>query len=310
VATAGRIGGLYDRVLDPPDRRLAEIASAQAGVVSYRQAAQAGLSATAVQKRVAAGRLHRVHRRVYAVGHPRLSASGRRIAAVLACGEGAGVSHLTAADQLAVLPSAGPRIHVVVPSRAGRAVAGMTVHRSGTLMAADVEPVDGVPTTTPARTLLDLADVVGRGRLVRALETADRLGLLDARALDETLRRGGARPAAHRLRAVLADFTGEPAPTRRELERRVLALFAQAGMARPRVNALVETRAGSLEVDFHWPDRRLVVEADSWEFHRGRAAFEEDRRRDQLLKLAGWERVRITWRQVSQRPWEVVEAVR
>jgi hypothetical protein len=142
------------------------------------------------------------------------------------------------------------------------------------------------------------------------VEEADRLRLLDARALERTLRRGGARPATYRLRAALAALVGEPAPTRRELERRALALFERAGLARPLVNALVDTRAGPLEVDFHWPDRRLVVEADSWEFHRGRRAFEEDRRRDQLLKLAGWEHVRITWRQVSQRPQEVVEAVR
>jgi predicted transcriptional regulator of viral defense system len=310
MAAAGRKRGLLDHQVDPPDRRLAELAAAQHGVVSIAQAREAGLSATAVHGRVLAGRLHSVHRGVYAVGHPRLTAAGQRAAAVLAAGAGAGVSHATAADQLAIARSDSARIHVVVPSHAGRAIPGVTVHRSLTLATEDVVLVDGVPTTSPSRTLLDLADVLMRPRLTRALEEADRLRLLDSQDLEDVLRRGGARPAAHRLRAALADFVGEPAPTRRELERRTLELFDRAGLPRPCVNAMVDTGAGPLEVDFHWPDRRLVVEADSWEFHSGRGAFERDRRRDQLLRLAGWERVRITWSQVTRKPEEVIEAVR
>jgi predicted transcriptional regulator of viral defense system len=323
VPAAGRKSDAYGRFLDPPgraaagrasadaDRALAELAAAQHGVVSLEQARTAGLSSRAVQRRAAAGRLHRVHRGVYAVGHVRLTADGRRSAATLAAGEGSGVSHATAADQLAMVRSGSARIDVVVPTRVGRAVPGVVLHRSATLTREDVTLVGGVPTTTPARTLLDLADVLDRSRLVRAVEEADRLRLLDGRAVEDVLRRSGGRlAAAHRLRSALAELTGEPVPTRRELERRALELFDRAGLPRPRVNGLVETREAALEVDFHWPDRRLVVEADSWEFHSGRAAFEDDRRRDQLLKLAGWERVRITWRQVTRRPHEVIEAVR
>jgi very-short-patch-repair endonuclease len=87
-------------------------------------------------------------------------------------------------------------------------------------------------------------------------------------------------------------------------------LFERAGAPRPAINTLIGTREGPLEVDFCWPDRRLIVEADGFEFHRTQAAFERDRRRDQLLRAAGWTPVRITWRQVNEGPEEVIAAVR
>jgi hypothetical protein len=228
----------------------------------------------------------------------------------LACGVGASVSHGTAADQLAIARSATAAIHVSVPSRAGRSAPGLVVHRSRTLESDDIAPVDGVPTTTVARTLLDLADALPRGRLDRAIEASERLGLLDARDLERVLNRAFGRPAAARLRAALAAFSGPGPPARSELEHRALELFAAAGLPAPRVNALVETAEGPLEVDFSWPDRRLVVEADSYEFHRGRAAFERDRRRDQLLRAAGWTCIRVTWRQLHEAPHQVVEMIR
>ena len=160
-----------------------------------------------------------------------------------------------------------------------------------------------------ARTLLDLTDVFSVERLARAIEAADRMRMLDGMSIEGTLTRAGGRPAAGRLRAGLAAYTGEAAPVRSELERRALELFTHAGLPRPRVNTLVPTAEGPLEVDFCWPDRRLVVEADSYEFHGTPAAFERDRRRDQLLKAAGWERLRITWRQVNEHPQQVIEAM-
>lgn len=185
----------------------------------------------------------------------------------------------------------------------------MVVHRSSTLDRLDVVKVDGIPCTSASRTLLDLVDVISAGRLTRAIETTDRLGLLDASSLQVVIARAGGRNAAHRLQTALAAHRGEPLRTRSEFERRALALFAQVDLPVPRVNSLVDTAEGPLEVDFCWPDRRLVVEADSFEFHGDRSAFERDRRRDQLLKAAGWERIRITWRQVTQHPDQVVAAV-
>ena len=145
--------------------------------------------------------------------------------------------------------------------------------------------------------------------LVRALENAERGQMFDGLALESVLARAGGRPAATRLRAAVNAYAGAGLPARSELERRALELFERAGLARPRVNTLVSTPAGPLEVDFCWPDRRLVVEADGFEFHRTRGAFERDRRRDQLLRLAGWTPVRVTWRQVHDSPSDVAAAV-
>jgi predicted transcriptional regulator of viral defense system len=283
----------------PLDARIAELADRQHGVVSLTQLRALGLSASAARKRVGAGRLHRIHQGVYAVGRSRLDVRGRRMAAVLACGPDAVLSHCAAANALGLLPWVGETIHVTVPSRSRRKVPGIAIHRSPRLPPEDRGECDGIPCTSPARTLLDLADVLPPGdRLTRAIENAERTGVFDAAAVDEVLGRAYGRPAAARLRAALAAYSGEPPPTKTELEARALALFADAGLPRPRVNSLVATAEGPLEVDFCWPDRRLVVEADGFEWHRSRARFEDDRRRDQLLQAAGYAVVRVTWRQL------------
>jgi hypothetical protein len=185
---------------------------------------------------------------------------------------------------------------------------GIYIHRSPGLRPADCGECDGIPCTTVARTLLDLADDEPPRRLVASIEAAERLGIYDSRAVAEVMDRAAGRPAAPRLASGVAAYEGPP-PTKTELERRALELFERAGVPRPRVNSLVATAAGPLEVDFCWPDRRLVVEADSFEWHRSRARFENDRRRDQLLGRAGWWTVRITWRQLCARPNEVIAAV-
>jgi hypothetical protein len=232
------------------------------------------------------------------------------MAAVLAAGPDAGISHRTAADALAILRSASARIEVIVRGRGGRERKGVTFHRSPTLRPEDITTAEGIPCTNTARTLLDLADVVSARRLADAIEGAERLRVLDGWAIEAVLERAGRRPAAAKLRKALAAYIGAPPPpTRRELERRAFEVFAEAGVPRPDVNVLVETAGGPFEVDFCWPDRKLIVEADSYEFHGTRAAFERDRRRDQLLRRAGWTAVRITWRQLSERPAEVIEAV-
>jgi hypothetical protein len=146
-------------------------------------------------------------------------------------------------------------------------------------------------------------------RLIWAIEGAERTRQSDGRALEAVLARAGGRPAEARLRSALAAYRGEAPPTRLEFERLALGLFERAGLPTPRVNTFVDTPAEPLEVDFCWPERRLIVEADSWEWHRTRARFENDRRRDQLLRRAGWTVVRITWRQLSDRPEEVLAAV-
>ena len=265
-------------------------------MVSVRQIVELGLAANTVRARAAAGRFHRVHRGVYAVGRARLDARGRRMAAVLACGPGAALSHRTAADALGLLPYASALIEVSVPVPGGRSRPGMKIHRAPSLRPEHRSDVEGIPCTTPMRTLADLAAVVDARTLTRAIEAAERLRIFDGAKIER---------ANGRLGRALRAYTGEPPPTREEFERRALELFERAGLPRPQVNVWL----GEHEVDFCWPDRRLIVEADSWEFHKTRAAFERDRRRDQQLLLDGWITIRITWRAMTERPEEVIAAI-
>jgi very-short-patch-repair endonuclease len=292
----------------PLHGQVARVADRQHGVVSLTQLNALGLSANAARKRARAGLLHRVHRGVFAVGRAGLDVRGRRMAAVLACGPGAVLSHRTAADALGLLRCAGGAIEVTIPSRSRRRVPGIAIHRSPRLRPEDCTECEGIPCTTVARTLLDLADDQAFRRLHAVIESAERLGLYDGRAVADVISRAGRRPAAGRLVSLLASYE-EPAPTKTELERRTLELLEQAGLPRPRVNALVQTAEGALEVDFVWLDRKLIIEADGFEWHRSRARFEEDRRRDQLLHAAGYSVVRVTWRQLLREPKRILSAI-
>jgi hypothetical protein len=290
------------------DAAIAQLADSQHGVVSLGQLRRIGLGERAVQKRAGSGRLHRIHRGVYAVGRRGLGPKGRLAAAVLACGPSAVVSHRSAASLLG-LAAAGQVIEITVPTRAGCAHPRLVVHRSGTLHPRDITHVDGIPCTTVARTLLDLADVQPPRRLLHSIEAAERLGIYDGKEIAGAIDRAGGRPAARRLASTLAAYEGPPA-TRSELEARALELFTEAGLPRPLINARVETVEGLLEVDFLCPDRGLVVEADGYTWHSGRRAFEEDRRRDQLLHAAGYVVVRITWRQLMRDRVTILRALR
>jgi very-short-patch-repair endonuclease len=230
------------------------------------------------------------------------------MAAVLACGAGAVLSHRTAAAALGVLPATA-KIDVTAPNRSGRRRPGIAIHRAPGLTPADTTTVDRIPCTSLARTLLDLAAVVSAAELLRAIEAAERLRMFDLKAINEHLERAPSHPGTRCLRAALAAYTGEPPPTRLDFERLAFHVLNQRRLGRPRVNVLIDTAQEQLEVDFCWPDRRLIVEADSWEFHRTRASFERDRRRDQLLTAAGWTVIRITWRQLTESPEEVIAAV-
>jgi Transcriptional regulator, AbiEi antitoxin/Protein of unknown function (DUF559) len=290
------------------DLGIARLADEQHGVVSLGQLVALGLAPSTVRDRAAAGRLHRIHRGVYAVGRASLDARGRRMAAVLACGPGAVLSHRTAADAWGIAPRASARIEVSIPTRAKRTRPGITVHRSPRLRPKDMTTVEGIPCTTVARTLLDMAAVVSVQTLVRAIESSERLRLFDGREVHDVLEWATGTPAARRLKAGLEACESEPPPTRLEFERIAFDVFNRSVLGRPLVNHLVETAEEALEVDFCWPDRRLVVEADSWDFHRTRAAFERDRRRDQLLTAAGWMVIRVTWRQLRDAPRRVLAA--
>jgi very-short-patch-repair endonuclease len=250
-----------------------------------------------IEHRVATGRLHPVGRGVYAVGHRVLSVEGRWRAAALSSGSGAVLSHSTAAAVWELRPAGGGAIHVTVPGRGGRRHRrGIAIHRSVTLGPRDVTARRGLPVTSVARTIIDLARTLPQADLERIVDLADQRGLVDFADLRT------ANSAA--LKAVLSNY--RPAPTRSELERRFLRLCDDHGVERPETN----TRIEDIEVDFVWRDRRLIVEVDGYAYHRSPAAFELDRERDVRLGAVGWRVLRFTWRQVTQRPAWVAGAVR
>jgi predicted transcriptional regulator of viral defense system len=205
------------------DCAVAELARRQHGIVSLAQMRAVGLGTAVVKHRLATGRLHRVHRGVYAVGHARLTLTGRLWAAVLATG---GVlSHQTAGYVWALVKSPGSRLHVTITAQR-RSATAIQVHRSRTLFLDAIrrDPDHGLPVTSPARTLTDLSTTLTAHRLERAVHRAEELRLLDVAALPDT----------PRLRRALSTLQGDPVITRQELEERFYALVAEGGLPRPR----------------------------------------------------------------------------
>jgi very-short-patch-repair endonuclease len=264
------------------DRAIAQLASAQQGVVTTAQLAAAGMGPRAVAHRVANGRLARVHRGVYQVG-PIAGPYSREMAAILATG-GILARH-SAAAIWGIRPPRDGDVHVV-SDRKARSRPGVRVHRTASLNAA---VHNGLPLTTPTRTLHDLAPLLSQGELDRAVE--------------EAVIRGLATPTELTTRPALRRATiEEPQLTRSEAERRLRRLIRAARLPRPITN----TRLAGWEVDAFWPAHRLVVEVDGFAYHGNRAAFERDRRKDATLTAAGYRVIRVTWRQLLDEPHAVV----
>ena len=308
----GRITGpgVPESTQPPGDRALAALAARQHAVVTLAQLTELGLTPSGVRKRVRRGRLHRVHRGVFAVGHPLVSVEGRWLAAVLACGPGAVLSHRAAAALHGLRKSSRTAIDVTAPRRTGRARTGIDVHRGDSLRATDRTIVRGIPCTSVARTLLDLAEVTNRRGVERACDQAEVLRILDVRAVEDALHRAPGRRGAPALAAVMAVHRIGEALTRSELEERFLSLCNANALPRPEVNAMLATADGYPEVDFFWRGRCLVAEADGYGSHGTRRAFERDRARDRALLVAGFRVVRFTWRQVTEAPTEVAATLR
>jgi very-short-patch-repair endonuclease/predicted transcriptional regulator of viral defense system len=293
----------------PRDTVIAELAARQHGVVSLTQLKALGMTASGVRKRAANGRLHRIHRGVYAVGHARLTKQGRWLADVMAYGPRALLSHRSGAGLWNVRADNRARTDVSVPGPSARSRPGIEVHRSVTLTPADATIVDGIPCTTLARTLLDLAEVVSPRSLERAIEQAEVLRLFDLRAVEEVLARANGRRGAAKLRAVLAGLE-EPALTDTEVEERFLALCRAASLPSPEVNQWLNIDdEPAIKADFLWRAERVVIETDGWESHGTRQAFERDRRRDERLKLAGYQPLRFTRRRIVSDPSGVMKTV-
>jgi very-short-patch-repair endonuclease len=274
------------------DTRLARLAAKQHGVVSVEQLLELGFSHRVIHARVSAGRLHRLHRAVYAVGHPKLTLRGRWMAAVLACGGVRGsvaLSHRDAATLHNLLTVGSGAINVTSTSRHN--ITGIRCHFARDLDPRDVAAIDGIPVTTLERTLLDLAEAGRPPQFAQALEQAQRDDKLDQRRLDALLHRNPGRRGIKPLREALAALTDEPGWMQSELERRFRSLTRTHGLPLPLTNQYVE---GEL-VDAFWPPHGLVVEVDSWQYHKTRRAFEDDRARDAKLVAAHYRVIRVTY---------------
>jgi very-short-patch-repair endonuclease len=265
------------------DAEIARIAAGQHGVIAVRQLRSVGAEKHHLTKRARTGRLHRVHQGVYAVGHAGLSQEGRWMAAVLACRDGAVLSHASAAALWGLLNPADGPVHISVPVVSGRRQrSGIRLHRVTTLAPSDLTRRSWIPVTTPSRTLLDLQ----RG------------------SFDRFLLRRAIREAQHRKYKLDPRLRADR--TRSDLERDFLVFCRRHRIPRPEVNL----RVGKLTVDFVWPGRRLAVETDSYQHHQGSVSFEDDHARDLKLRRRGITVLRYTGRQLEDEAGLVAEEVR
>jgi predicted transcriptional regulator of viral defense system len=285
--------------------RVATMAVAQHGVATSGQLVGIGLSARTVRDYARTGRLHRIHHGVYGLA-PRelLKLNGLRMAAVLAFGEQAALSHRSAGALLGLIKAEGGPFEVSVPSRAGRPQRpGLRIHRTATLrLDEDVTVIDGIPCTTAARTLIDLAERESAHRLERALDQAEALRLLDLDEFREQIEHNHGRiAAAGRFKRALAIHLPGTTATWTEIEERFLTLIRAAGVPRPQVQAYLDLQDGEpmIRPDFLWRDQGVIVETDGWQHHGSRLSFEADRRRDQRAAAAGFTTLRVTWRQIQ-----------
>jgi predicted transcriptional regulator of viral defense system len=274
-------------------REIAALASRQHGFVARWQLAGLRVRRGAIDHWVKTGRLHVWYRGVYAVGHRAAPREGRWMAAVLAVGPGAVLSHRSAAALLGIRPSARAAIDVTVdrklPSREG-----IDVHHAR-LDPDEVTVRDGIPVTTAARTLIDLAAVIRPRELANAVRQAEILRL----PYPDLARYRGRRGTKSLPRR-------DPPPTRSQLEGRFIAFLDDNGLPPPLVNA----PHNGIEPDIRWPQANVIVELDGFETHGTRPAFEDDRARDRALTVAGWRVVRVTWRQLHEEPRALAEDLR
>jgi very-short-patch-repair endonuclease len=266
------------------DRVIARIAARQHGVVTTAQLNDAGIDKDGIARRLRAGHLHRLHRGVYAVGHTKLTFEGRCVAAVLALGDGATVSHRSAAALWRMLPPHDGAIEITVPGNGGRDKRkGIKVRRSSTLIAGFRTRRNGIAVTRPKRTLRDLHRTSPQPVFRRAIRRALDLHLISSN-----------------------DLKHEEELTRSELERSFRSICRRHSLPHPEVNA----RAGPYEVDFLWREQRVIVETDSWRHHGDRSAFERDRARDAHLQSLGFRVLRFTHRQLKTDRSAVIAALR
>jgi very-short-patch-repair endonuclease len=280
------------------DAVIAAIAGTQHGLVTWGQMIDAGISPAAVRTRVGRGQLHRVHRGVYLVGHEVMPLHARELAAVLATGEGAALSHRSAAEKFVLLPATAGDVDVSVAGRNPGREPGIRIHRPRYLDPRDVTTLHGIPITTVPRTLLDVAEQVDSRLLERAFDEAMTRRLTTPKQLRALLDRSPGRRGAGALYRLLDRTTGSKL-SRSNLEELMLALIRAARLPDPEMNVLL---LGKYKVDFLWREFKLVVETDGARYHAGVKRRTADTQRDSELRSAGWKVERITDYELEHEP--------
>jgi very-short-patch-repair endonuclease len=290
-------------LIPPPiDRLIATLARSQHGVVTRAQLRELGLSDSAIGRRLAAGQLHTVHHGVYAVGHDVLGPRGRWLAAVLACGPTAALSHAAAGALWELRRSAAAKIHVTVPRTGRRHRPGLRIHRPRALP--EHRPDD--PSRHPRHHPRPNDSRLRRHAPEKTARTPPGSGgEHDVASLEALDRAHPGHHGANKLLVALTRHTPGTTLTRSELEELFLELCHRARLPRPSVNAWVE----GLEVDFLFPEQRVIVETDSWRHHRTRHAFERDRQRDAVHARVGYRTLRFTHHQLTAEPRTLAQAV-
>lgn len=294
------------------NRRLAAVATDQGGVVSLDQLLEIDISRRAAAYRAEEGQLHRLHRGVYAVGHESLGRAETLRAAVLACGEGSAISHGTAAAFWGLRDYWPQMIDVTVPCQTGRKVDGIYCRRCRYPSPGEIEIRNGVSTTTPARTLIDMAGILTVPSMCQVVERAAVLKLLDLDSVNRSLNDAQGRPGLKGLRRILSPWytdDGTVPDVRSDFEALVLPRLIAMGLPRPTCNMTLWIDGEKLIVDFLWEDRWVVVETDGAASHQTPVAFQRDRKRDQILVAAGYRVARATWDQVTHELDSVVARI-
>jgi len=282
------------------DHRVGALADGQHGVVSRHQLLTAGVGRGAIARAVDAGRLRPVFRGVYAVGHVALRREGWWLAALLACGNGAALSHRTAGAIWGLLTGPIHPIDVITTTGGGRKHPGITTHRL-LLDPFDAMVIDSLRVTTPSRTIVDLAAILGGRALREVVEHAQDLRRFDPQDIRATLARAPRRSGTRRLTDLIALLQPDKDNARSDLERLFLALTRRARLPRPEPNREI----GGRSRDFVWLEQRLVVETDGYRYHSSRQARRRDNRRDRQLTALGWRPVRFTYEEIAFEPAEV-----
>jgi predicted transcriptional regulator of viral defense system len=302
----GASGSFHTMVGTKSDSRSARawaLAARQHGVVTRRQLLSLGFGSRSIEHRISRARLFPVSPGVYAVGWPALTRQRRWMAAVLVGGEGASLSHLSAAALWGIGAERPDRIDVSVRRRGQLTRPGVRFHRRPSLRGRDIGLHDGIPVTSPARTLLDIASELGPIAVERAVNDADKRDLIDPEELREALEGFGGEPGVRLLRQLLDKLSFRLSDSELEIWFRPLA--ERAGLPVP----LAKRFVNGYEVDFFWPDLGLVVETDGLRYHRTPSTQIRDARRDRAHVMAGMTPLRFTHYEVRYEPRQVCDAL-